>query len=96
MLNIGDGNSPISLKDLAVTIIDLAGKKGELEPMFDKKFMDADRSRSREIFNRFCDSSKAKNILSWQPEVNLKAGIQQILKTGVIFDRWENLQDEQN
>ena len=96
VLNIGDGNSPISLKDLAVTIIDLAGKKGELEPMFDKKFMDADRSHSREIFNRFCDSSKAKNILSWQPEINLKVGIQQILKTGVIFDRWENLQDEQN
>ena len=96
ILNIGYGRSPVTLKELAEMIIDIGGKKGILEPEYRKNFKNTDRSRDREIFERFCDSSKAQKLLEWKPEVSIKKGIRKIMDKGVIFDRWENLYDEQN
>ena len=96
VINIGNGNQPISLIDLATNIIKWSGKEGKIEPKFIKSFDNADRKQEREIFKRFCDSSKAKKLLNWEAEVSLEEGVKNILKSGKIFDRWENLYDEQN
>lgn len=96
ILNIGHGLSPISLKDLAEMIIEIGGKKGIMEPEYRGNFEDTDRNREREIFERFCDSSKVQQLLNWRPEVSLEEGIRKIMEIGVIFERWENLYDEQN
>ena len=96
VINIGNGNQPISLIDLAKNIIKWSGKEGKIEPRFIKNFDNADRKQEREIFKRFCDSSKAKKLLNWEAEVSLEEGVKNILKSGKIFDRWENLYDEQN
>ena len=96
VINIGNGNQPISLIDLAENIIKWSGKEGKIEPKFIKSFDNADRNQEREIFERFCDSSKAKKLLNWEAEVSLEEGVKNILKSGKIFDRWENLYDEQN
>jgi len=96
ILNIGHGLSPISLKDLAEMIIEIGGKKGILEPEYRRNFEDTDRNREREIFKRFCDSSKVQQLLNWRPEVSLEEGIRKIMEIGIIFERWENLYDEQN
>lgn len=96
VINIGNGNQPISLIDLAKNIIKWSGKEGKIEPKFIKNFDNTDRKQEREIFKRFCDSSKAKKLLNWEAEVSLEEGVKNILKSGKIFDRWENLYDEQN
>ena len=96
VINIGNGNQPISLIDLAKNIIKWSGNEGKIEPKFIKNFDNTDRKQEREIFKRFCDSSKAKKLLNWEAEVSLEEGVKNILKSGKIFDRWENLYDEQN
>ena len=78
------------------SIIEIGGKKGIMEPEYRGNFEDTDRNREREIFERFCDSSKVQQLLNWRPEVSLEEGIRKIMEIGVIFERWENLYDEQN
>jgi UDP-glucose 4-epimerase len=95
IINIGNGDQPVSLIDLAHAIIDIAGKKSRLQPEFRTDFNNCDRSREREIYVRFCNTQKAKDILGWQAEVSLQQGLKNVMETGVIFDRWENLYDEQ-
>ena len=53
------------------------------------------RFRDREIFERYCDASKARELLNWEPTVQLREGIEKVIQAGVIFDRWANLYDEQ-
>lgn len=94
VLNIGDGTYPISLKDLADHVIRAGGKEGTLEPKL-LDFTDADRSKEREIHVRYCDSSRARELLTWQPTISLEDGIKDMFENGMFFDRWENLADEQ-
>ena len=94
VLNIGSGNNPISNKDLAHLVIELAGKKGDIKPVMHHGFKNTDRKKEREIFERYCDSSKAQKLLAWRPQVSLRQGIKKVFETGVIFDRWSNLYDE--
>ena len=96
IMNIGNGDQPISLMDLATSIIKWSGKEGKLKPKLLDNFVDTDRSEDREIFERFCDSSKAKKLLNWDVNVSLEDGVKKIIDKGEIFDRWENLYDEQN
>lgn len=93
-LNIGNGDCPISNSELAQLVIKLGGKDGKIKPEYRKDFKDCDRSHSREIFVRYCDSSKAKKLLDWQPKVSIEEGIKKVFEEGVIFDRWSNLYDE--
>jgi len=88
-INIGDSDNPISLSDLADLVIEASGKQGMLEPKYEKRFSNTDRSREREIFERFCSTSKAKKVLGFQPRVSLLEGIKKVLEHGVIFPKWE-------
>ena len=95
IINIGNGDQPTSLSELANLIITIGGKNRTMEPEYRKDFNNCDRTRDREIFERFCDASKAKKILGWQAEIPLDEGIKKVFESGVIFDRWANLYDEQ-
>ncbi len=96
ILNIGNGEEPINLIDLAKLILKLTNKN-KLKILYDKKFSHkSDRSKNREIYERYCDSSYAKKILNWKTSYSLEKGIKEVIKTGIIFDRWENFYDEQN
>ena len=89
IFNIGNSKNPISLNELANVVIQVCGKQEELEPKYEKKFANTDRSRKREIFERFCTTTKAKNILGFKPRVSLREGIKKVLEHGVIFPKWE-------
>jgi len=94
IFNIGSGKEPVSNSELARLVIKIGGKEGILKPENRRDFVDCDRDREREIFRRYCDSKKAQKILNWKPRVSLEEGIRKVFEVGVIFDRWNNLYDE--
>ena len=94
IINIGSGDRPISLNDLARMVIKIGDKDGVLSPEYCRDFNGSDRNEGREIFERFCIATKAKSLLGWKANVPLEEGIKRVFKSGVIFDRWENLYDE--
>lgn len=94
IINIGNGNAPITLSELAQKVIKIAGKDGKLNPIYKNFGVDADRIKSREIFKRFCDGTRAKELLGWEPSYSLDQGIKAVIDSGIIFDRWENLYED--
>jgi UDP-glucose 4-epimerase len=88
--NVGNSSNPVSLADLAELVVDVCGKKGEIEPRFERKFEKTDRTEEREIFRRFCDTSKAARVLKYAPQVTLEEGIRKMVEHGTIFSKWES------
>jgi UDP-glucose 4-epimerase len=88
--NIGNSTNPVSLADLAQLVIDVCGKEGEIKPRFERKFEKTDRAEEREIFRRFCDTSKAAKVLKYAPKVTLEEGIKKTVAHGTIHSKWES------
>lgn len=89
VLNIGHGGNPVSLNDLADLVINICSKKRKIVPEYRQNFKNADRIKDREIFKRFCDSSKAQKLLGWKPEISISQGIKSIIDVNVLFESWE-------
>ena len=89
VINVGDGSRPTSLLELADLVIDMAGKKGKLVPEMQPDFRNSDRQSVREIYRRVCDSTRAKKVLDFVPQVSLEDGIRQLMEPGRIFENWE-------
>ncbi len=79
VFNVGNGLDPINLKDLAHKIIKKSKSKSKI--IFLTNFTKSDRKKSREIFFRYCDTSKLKKYIRWKPKVRIDEGINKILKT---------------
>ena len=88
VLNVGNSDALISLSELADLVINLCDKKGKVEAITRNSFEKTDRTFSREIITRYCDTEKIMNILGYYPEVSLKEGIEKVIKYGVIQPRW--------
>tara|TARA_B100000963_G_C22535004_1_gene629343 strand:+ start:80 stop:1030 length:951 start_codon:yes stop_codon:yes gene_type:complete len=78
VFNVGNGIDPINLKNLALKIINKTNSKSKI--IFLKNFQKSDRKKSREIFFRFCDTSKLKKYINWKPKIRIDEGIKKILK----------------
>lgn len=74
--NIGNDNEPISMKDLAMRVIDLSGKS--LQPQF-VCYEQSDRKSTREIECRIPAIEKAKKVLGYEPHVALNDGLKRML-----------------
>lgn len=81
IINLGNSNEKITLKNLAKMVIKLSNSKSKI--IFDKKFLDADRESSREIYKRYCNILKAKKLLKFHPKIKLKHGIDEMLKEDI-------------
>jgi UDP-glucose 4-epimerase len=79
VLNIGNGKHPINLIDLANLVIKIANNKNKIKPKIIDQFRGSDRTKSREIFYRYCDSTLAQNNLNWHPKISLNQGIKKII-----------------
>jgi len=66
-INIGSGKE-VSIIDLANLIVDLCGKKGKIKPVHVEP-------RIGEVKKLIADTTKAKEILGWAAEYNLKEGL---------------------
>jgi UDP-glucose 4-epimerase len=100
LFNLGNGQQISTLWSLAKTVIAAAGKEGQIKPVQQPDFNLTDRAVDREILNRFCDTTKARQILNYAPKVSLEEGIKRVMNSGaIIFDHWATgdlayLQDE--
>jgi UDP-glucose 4-epimerase len=82
-LNIGSGNE-IKIIDLANKIIELCGKKGEVEPVHVEP-------RPGEVRRLRADSSKARALLKWEPRYSLEEGLRKFIEwyRRYRFEEWE-------
>jgi len=90
IINIGNNEAPVSLSELAELVIQLARKVGQLSPVYREQFDDTDRTQEREIYERYCSTAKAEQLLSFAPKVSLEEGIKKVIENGIIFDKWES------
>lgn len=88
IINVGNGGRPLSLSELADLVIAIAGRSGEIHPVYETDFNKTDRKSGREVFERYCDLSKARKFLDFQPEVTLEDGLRELLTSGAVFDMW--------
>ena len=76
IINIGNNNEPISIKELAEKIIDLTNSKSKIKFV---SFGESKRNRT-EIMKRIPDIEKAKKTLNYSPKISLDEGIQKVVK----------------
>ncbi len=72
IINIGAGES-ISIRDVAVKI----ARRFDL---IEKLNFGAIQHRPNEIWDMYCDNTQAKNILNWEPKIDLEEGLDQTIK----------------
>ena len=94
VINVGNGDQPISLIDLARLVIKLSGKQGKIVSEILNSFDGADRHESREIYARYCNATKVKKLLNWKPQISLEEGLEKVFSTEKIFNGWANVYDE--
>ena len=77
VFNIGNMKEDISMKELALTILKLAGKSSDQIEFI--PLDNSDRSKKREIFKRIPSTLKALDILDFEAKVSIKEGIEKII-----------------
>jgi len=78
----------ISLKDLGELVIKICGKQDEMEINIKNTFENTDRDESREIYQRYCSTDKAKSVIGYEPQISLEEGIKKIIEVGVLQPKW--------
>ncbi len=85
--NIGNSREVYTLREAAQKVIDTLkpddGRSVELVG-----FENSDRSADREIFTRFCDTTRASAELGFQPLITLVDGIRRIAAGSAIHENW--------
>ena len=71
-INFGTGKE-VSISDLADKIIELCGKKGEIEPVHVEP-------RIGEVKRLIADATKAKDMLGWEPKYKLEKGLKEFIQ----------------
>ena len=84
--NIGNSKEIFSLKDVIYLLEKI--KKKNIKILFSKDFKAGDRKKNREIFQRICDTTKARIDLKYVPKVKLKTGLLKVLNQKKIFLNW--------
>jgi len=87
-LNIGNSESLVTVSELAKMIIRICGKEGSIHPKYQKQFGKTDRSKDREVYERYCDTSQAERLLQFSAKVGLEEGIQRVIDSGLLDPKW--------
>lgn len=86
--NLGNSSQLYSLKELAQKVIDLLAPDKGLRVDVLNSFDGSDRTEGREIFVRYCDTSKAERELGYNPRITIDEGIRRISALGTFQDDW--------
>ena len=93
IFNIGNDLEPISIENLAKKVISVLNSQSTIEYV---SFEKSGRNREREIMTRIPSIQKAKKILSYRPEHNLKEIINSIAEQQNIVDFEDDSQSIQD
>jgi len=85
-LNVGNSKEIYSLINVVKILKSLVKKK--IQFRYDKKFKKTDRTVSREINVRICNTNKITKLLKYKPKINLKFGLRLVLSQKIIFNDW--------
>lgn len=72
IFNIGMGKS-FSVQEVASTVVEVLGKNIEVEFTHERRVNEIDEIRS--------EITKARTLMNWQPQIDLKMGIQKVLNS---------------
>lgn len=86
--NIGNSSQIYSLRDLAQKIIDVLAPDSGLEVEILDGFAGSDRIENREIFTRYCDTSRVERDLGYSPKISVEEGIRRIAAQDQIHADW--------
>ncbi len=86
VFNIGSDSPPVTVSELAELVISLAGKEREMSPTYQPEFEFTDRSPAREVAARYCDVTRAREVLGFSPAVDLSSGISELLDKRAVLD----------
>ncbi len=88
VVNLGNSDQKISINNLAKLVLSKIPSKSKV--IYDKSFKQTDRKKSREVYNRLGNFSKAKEILNFEAKINLSKGLDDLIKNQ-IRENWPNL-----
>lgn len=77
ILNIGNDRQPVTINELAETIVSIAHSKSSL---VHTPIWHSGRKRQREVFRRIPDIAKASRILGYVPDVSLGEGLTELVQ----------------
>lgn len=90
--NIGNSAEVFTLAEAARKVIETLAPDSGLGVDI-VGFEGADRPREREIFTRYCNTSRAEKEFGYHPQVSLEEGIRRIAAAPEIHDTWVDLSD---
>jgi UDP-glucose 4-epimerase len=86
--NLGNSAQLFTLRDLAQKVIDVLAPASGLSVQILDSFEGADRKHDREVFARYCDTTRAREELGFQPKITIEEGIRRIAASGRLHDDW--------
>jgi UDP-glucose 4-epimerase len=86
--NLGNSTQVMTLTELAQRVIDLVAPGKGLRVQILGGFEGSDRVSEREIHVRYCDTSRAKADLGFEPRITVDEGIRRIAAQEVIHSDW--------
>ena len=85
--NLGNSSQKYSLYQLAKKVLSTIDKSNSKIKII-KNFEQTDRSKHREIFNRYCSTKRAYEELKFKPKIGIKEGILRLSNQKNIFLNW--------
>ena len=79
IINLGGGKNPISLKEIISKIENLLGKKAKIQ------YLEPNKADMKETW---ADITKAKNILGWEPEIDINEGLKRTVEWYLQNKNW--------
>ena len=89
--NLGISTQVMTLVELAQRVIDLVGADKGLKVDVLGDFEGADRVPEREIYIRYCDTSRAEADLGYRPSISVDEGIRRIATQETIHIDWPSV-----
>jgi len=84
--NLGNSFEVFSLKKVVDLLTRIRKKKIKIK--FSHNFKKGDRKKNREIFNRICDTKKAKKDLKYSTKISLMMGLKKVINQKKIHKNW--------
>lgn len=86
--NLGNSNEVYTLTQLAQRVIDTLAPDSGLSVEVTGTFDGTDRDPHREIYSRYCATTKARDELGFVPQISIEEGIRRIAAAGEIHEDW--------